>query len=292
MMSTATENICKGIVMTVAIIMTVFNRMEQTKQCIQSLEIALQNVIHHYYITDDKSTDNTADYLENLSQKIDINVYQGNGDLYWNRGMYHSFEKALQKEYDVFLWVNNDTVFYENMWDILINNYRKAEPFSVICGVLQSAVSGETTYGGTDKSGLLNPCGDIRECTHINGNCLFIPKIVAEKIGNLDYHYEHSLGDFDYGQRILNYSGKLYSSSDYVGVCERNPIKDTWQDKDLPFLKRISLMKLKTGLPRKSYKRYLRKWNRKTWIFYYYKPYLDIFGDSIGKSFRRKHYDN
>ena len=277
--------------MTVAIIMTVFNRIEKTRQCVHSLENALQGVTHHYYITDDSSTDNTADYLEKLSESISVTVYRGNGDLYWNRGMYHSFAKALQKNYDVFLWVNNDTVFYENMWDILTEDYRKAEKFSVICGVLQSKVSGETTYGGTDKSGLLNPCGNLRECTHINGNCVFIPKIVAEKIGNLDYRYEHSLGDFDYGQRILKHGGKLYISSEYVGICERNAVKSTWKDKELSFWKRISLMKAKTGLPRKSYKIYLRKWNKKDWIFYYYKPYLDIFGDSIRKTFRRKHYD-
>ena len=285
MTATATGNIPEEIKMTVAIIMTVFNRIEKTKQCIQSLEAALKDVAHCYYITNDNSTDDTAEYLAELSAYSSVAVYQGNGELYWNKGMYHSFEKALQGEYDVFLWVNNDTVFYENMWDILTSDYQKAEKFSVICGVLQSAVGGETTYGGTDKSGLLNPCGDIRECTHINGNCVFIPKIVAEKIGNLDYRYEHSLGDFDYGQRILKYGGKLYVSSAYVGICERNAVKGTWKDKDLPFFKRISLMKTKTGLPRKSYKIYLRKWNRKNWIFYYYKPYFDIFKDSIKKTF-------
>lgn len=273
--------------MKVAIIMTVFNRLDKTKRCIYDLEIALEGVEHTYFITNDGSTDGTESYLRN-NDGIQSVIYEGDGSLFWNRGMYFSYENALQHDFDYYLWVNNDTTFYSNAWKTLMNDYNRAKEissFSVICGIVQSAIDKKVTYGGTNAQGIISPKGDIIECTHINGNCLLIPNIVAKKIGNLDYRYEHGLGDFDYGQRILQEGGKLYASSSFVGTCEKNSTSGTWKDKRLPAIERIRLMKLKTGQPRKSYKIYLKKWNKKSWFFYYYKPYFDIVRDEIGRLF-------
>lgn len=89
------------------------------------------------------------------------------------------------------------------------------------------------------------------------------------------------MGDYDYGQRILKEYGKLFVSSKFVGTCEKNPIEGTWKDKNLSIKRRIQLMKSKTGQPRASYMIYLKKWNKKNWLFYYYKPYFDIVLDNI-----------
>ena len=189
--------------MTVAIIMTVFNRIDKTKRCIEDLEKALTHIEHAYYITDDGSNDGTKSYLQSISKRISLNITDGDGQLYWNRGMFVSFEKALNEEYDYYLWVNNDTTFFENMWNTLINDLKDGlieNSLSVICGSVRSE-SGNVTYGGTNANGIITPRGFITQCTHINGNCLLIPKYVANKIGNLDYRYEHGLGDFDYGQK-------------------------------------------------------------------------------------------
>ena len=278
--------------MTVAIIMTVFNRLDKTKRCLNDLEIALKDTEHVYYITNDGSTDGTAEYLGQLTD-IDCKIYNGTGDLFWNRGMYFSYENALKNKYDFYLWVNNDTTFYSNAWEQLMNDYSAAKrinEFAVIGGSVQSEVSKEATYGGTNEKGLISPTGKIVECTHINGNCLLIPSIVAQKIGNLDFRFEHGLGDFDYGQRILSAGGKLYASSMFVGTCEKNKVEGTWKDKNLSPLKRISLMRKKTGQPRKSYRIYLRKWNKKNWLLYYYKPYFDIWMDAIKSLLSKEEY--
>lgn len=264
--------------MTVAVIMTVFNRLDKTKRCLNDLEIALENIDHTYFITNDGSTDGTTEYLKLLSDQSKLEITNGNGQLFWNRGMYVSFEKALCEEYDYYLWVNNDTTFYPNMWRLLIEDLSTASKDNeivVICGAVRSEFGG-VTYGGTNEKGIITPSGKITRCTHINGNCLLIPRSVASLIGNLDYRYEHGLGDFDYGQRIIAAGGVLYSSSDYVGTCEKNSINGTWKDVSLPIRVRIRKMKEKNGQPRESYKIYLRKWNKRTWLFYYYKPYIDI----------------
>lgn len=265
--------------MDIAIVMTVFNRLDKTKKCIEDLEVALKGVEHTYYITDDGSTDGTRKYLEEQRKTLNIEIYEGDGSLYWNRGMYYSYEKALKLPYDFYLWVNNDTEFYTSLWETLISDFQNAcneNNFCVICGSVQSKIDMKATYGGTGHNGLISPTRNIEKCTHINGNCLLIPRIVAEKIGNLDYVYEHGLGDFDYGQRILAKGGQLYASSSFVGTCEKNEVKGTWKDESLPIAKRIKLMRAKTGQPRESYKHYLKKWNKKDWLLYYYKPYFDI----------------
>ena len=276
--------------MSVAIIMTVFNRLEKTTKCINDLEVALKDVPHKYFITNDGSSDGTDKYLKKIKKTISVDIYDGDGSLFWNKGMYFSYEKAIKENYTYYLWVNNDTEFYPDAWNTLLSDYemaKKINSFSVICGAVQSAITGEITYGGTKAGVLICPRGSIEECTHINGNCLLIPEIVAQKIGNLDFRYEHGLGDFDYGQRILKECGKLYVSSKFVGTCEKNPIEGTWKDKKLSVKKRIQLMKSKTGQPRTSYKIYLKKWNKKNWLFYYYKPYFDIIFDDIKKHFNQ-----
>lgn len=265
--------------MKIAIVMTVFNRLEKTRKCIEDLEVALRNVEHTYYITDDGSTDDTRKFLEEQGKNVNIKIYEGDGSLYWNRGMYYSYERALKKQYDFYLWVNNDTEFYMNFWNTLMSDFldaSKENDFCAICGSVQSKVNMKATYGGTNNNGLISPTGNIEKCTHINGNCLLIPYGVANKIGNLDYAYEHGLGDFDYGQRILAEGGQLYASSSFVGTCEKNDVQGTWKDVSLPIRDRIRLMKAKTGQPRASYKHYLKKWNKKDWVLYYYKPYFDI----------------
>lgn len=278
----------------VAIIMTVYNRLQQTRKCIESLEMAFRSVPHRYFITNDGSNDGTAEYLSNISEKMDVQIYQGDGSLFWNRGMYHSYQNALRGAFDFYLWVNNDTVFYPDMFQTLMRDHHSAQgqnEICVICGSVRSKTNGLITYGGTGPNGLIPPTGSIQPCTHINGNCLLIPWNVAKRIGNLDYHYEHGLGDFDYGMRIRQAGGALFVSSSFVGTCEKNSIKNTWKDVSLPVLQRIRLMKTKTGQPRASYRHYLRKWNKSDWFLYYWKPYFDIVLGRIKYLLGRKNYE-
>ena len=93
-----------------AIIITSFNRKEITLLCLGSLLISIKllfNNLVDIYLVDDNSTDGTKQAVhENFPSVIIIN---GNGSLYWNRGMHLAWEIAAKtKKYDYFLWLNDE----------------------------------------------------------------------------------------------------------------------------------------------------------------------------------------
>ncbi len=58
-------------------------------------------------MVDDASTDGTAAAIR--SHYPGVEVIDGSGALFWNRGMYVGFGVALQRPADYYLWLNDDT---------------------------------------------------------------------------------------------------------------------------------------------------------------------------------------
>jgi len=270
--------------------MTVFNRHEKTRKCIQSiLDNKKKDYLIDFYITNDGSTDQTSAVLESLEKENPMSkflVYNADKSLFWCKGMHVSYGNALRCEYNFYIWVNNDVEFLDNFIDHLLLDYENAKLInylSIITGTMKWNKSEEVSYGGgVYKSKLhltnvlIQPNGYIQECQNINGNCLLIPHEVALKLGNIEEQYEHGFGDFDYGYRLLAQGGKLYVSSKFLGVCNRNKKQGTWEDASLSRKERAKLLKSAKGLPTKTYKLFLKRWFPKVWIIHYIKPYIKI----------------
>lgn len=77
--------------MKVLAIFTCYNRRELTRQ---SMELLGQNknVTFDYVIVNDGSTDGTDEMLAAMPYEIDL--INGDGGLFWNRGMYEAIEHA------------------------------------------------------------------------------------------------------------------------------------------------------------------------------------------------------
>lgn len=257
----------------IAVIMTVFNRMEKTCKCIDS--ILAENIddryIFSFFIMNDGSTDGTNEMIKEYqvnSSDVIFNVLQGNGDLFWNKGMFRAYGSALNTQPDFYLWVNNDVIFKPGFLTGLLNDVKEAKmqsKMTLICGAVCSTDTNEWSYGGTKNLSTVNPYkrmelipnGSIQECDCINGNCLLIPYETGVCVGNLDERYEHGFGDFDYGYK-LKAQGEAFVASAYVGCCDRNSMKGTWNDPSVPFMERIRKKSRPNGQPYKSHKLYLK----------------------------------
>ena len=100
----------------VAVIITVFNRKESTLNCLQTLkrQDILDSCKITVYLTDDGCTDGTPEAVRTEFPKV--RIVQGDGTLFWNRGMYTAWETAAkEKDYDFYLWLNDDTYVYPQM---------------------------------------------------------------------------------------------------------------------------------------------------------------------------------
>lgn len=186
----------------IAVLLTCHNRKENTYACLTALhqcEVP-EDYTFEVFLVDDGSTDGTS---EGIQQQFPyVNIIQGDGNLYWNRGMHLAWETASKtKDYDYYLWLNDDTFLREEAFQILLS---QTFDNAIVCGTTQSKLTQEMTYGGFRKNPdrLIVPDGSFQESDYCNGNCVLIPKAVFQVLGNLDPVFHHAVGDFDPQRRL------------------------------------------------------------------------------------------
>lgn len=227
----------------IAVLITCHNRKEKTIKCLLSLynQCGLgTNFIFDVFLVDDGSLDGTSEAIR--LQFPEVKIINGNGKLYWNRGMYLAWQKAsLTKDYDYFMWLNDDTFLFKNAMEILMF---KLLPNSIICGVTKSSITGRITYGGrlNKSNNLLIPNGYYQNVDYCNGNCVIVPRNVFNKLGNLDPIFQHALGDFDYSRRAIKHCFEVLISSDYIGFCEINDSVPRWLNNSNNVIKRLKYL--------------------------------------------------
>lgn len=224
----------------IAVLLTVHNRREKTLCCLGNL--FAQDVSNGYavdvYLTDDGCTDGTPEAVR--EQFPFVNIIQGDGNLYWNRGTYTAWEAASKaKDYDSYLWLNDDTYLKEGGLLCMLEASETQENRSIIVGATRSVSQEKTTYGGYANQRLLNPNGMLQPCDTFNGNCILIPRHVYTIVGNLDWAFRHAIGDMDYGYRAKRAGLKSYITPGYIGYCERGARLPAWACSEVPFLKRV-----------------------------------------------------
>lgn len=225
---------------TIAVLLTCHNRKDKTIQCLTAL-YAQTDISEAYtievFLVDDASMDGTGEAVKN--QFPEVNIILGNGNLYWNRGMHLAWQTAANtKDYDYYLWLNDDTFLEKSAIQILL---QEKISDAIVCGTTQSQHDQKATYGGyTNKPRkLLIPNGNYRKSDYCNGNCVLIPKEVFHKLGNLDPIFQHALGDFDYSLRARKMGIEIYVAPDYIGVCESHYFVPKWQNTSLSLRNRL-----------------------------------------------------
>lgn len=238
---------------TIAVLLTVFNRKAKTLGCLKRLytQLPIEGYKIDVYLTDDGCTDGTPEAV-NL-QFPQVHIIHGDGNLYWNRGMYTAWQVAAKKEYDFYLWLNDDTFVYSNLFSVLLDASEVKEHKSIIVGVTKSSINHRTTYGGRLLNGKIpEPSGKLVRVHHFNGNIVLVPKYVFQKLGNLDYYFTHSKGDFDYGLRANKEGIEIYQVGSYLGECEVHETLDKWCNPDIPFKQRWKMLHRPNGMPPKE----------------------------------------
>lgn len=271
----------------VAVLLTCHNRIRKTVQCLEALYSCdvPDRITIKIILVDDGSTDGTGETVRELFP--DIEVIEGNGDLYWNRGMHLAFSHAIGQGFDAYIWLNDDTVLHSSSIvnlcetaNALQANYRNGV---IVVGSAKSKETGKRTYGGIirndrllQKSHLIEPGKEPLECNAMNGNIVYIPMDVVTKIGNLDASFRHAMGDIDYALRAVKAGVRIFVAPGYLGICEANSPKGTYFDKSLPRKQRWKKMLSPTGLPPRSWLIFTRRHYGIKWPLYFVWPYLKV----------------
>ena len=235
----------------ISVLMTTFNRVETTIKCLDSLFKAdlPENYTLNVIISDSNSPDNTFEILKKKFPSIIIQNVGNN--IYWNQGMIQSWNEAKKSDPDFYLWLNDDTFINRDALRNIIKDYFLISKDSIIVGATH--FNNVCTYGGRisklDERPLV-PNGKPTKIKYINGNFVLISRKVFNKIGELDNHYSHSLGDIDYGLKATKHHINLYITSKYVGECIINNKIDFTR---FGLKERFKLLISPKGLPPKEY---------------------------------------
>ena len=261
----------------VVIILTCFNRKEKTTKCIQSLAAAQVPDCHFVYlVVDDCSTDGTEAALLQLAneQQLSITVIQGTGSLFYTGGMNRGMvtARAQFQDADAYMLINDDVQFdsealAQMVTDAFAQQVGRSEQQNRTAGVFVGATrddAGKFSYGGVRYiKGIryipVKPEDADRSCDTFNANCVLVPRQIFDDVAVMDTAYMHSMGDFDYGLRIHKKGYPIMVYDRYIGVCNKNAVEGSWNDRTLSRKERFALKESNKGLPRKEWFHFLNR---------------------------------
>ncbi len=233
------------------------------------------------YLTDDGSTDGTADAVKQKFSQV--RILEGNGKLFWAEGMRNSWKEALKKPYDGFLLLNDDVELYPNVFDQLLATHRHSlshhKQGGIYIGSTEDRYKGKLTYSGSvfrnrflatyDR---LVPNGTVQKCEMANANIMLVSKQVVNHIGILSHGYSHGMADYDYTLTASKKKIPILIAPNICGHCV-NDHKDKYHGFAQKTLKeRRAQLNNPTGLAFTSYKKYM-------WKFFPFRyPFVVFFG--------------
>lgn len=270
----------------VAVLMTCHNRKEKTLNCLKWFYNASKpkDYLFDLYLVDDGSTDGTKKAIKNEFPQV--NILNGNGNLFWNQGMRLAWNKAQNEDdYDFFIWLNDDVILDTMAIMELFECYKQVflinQIPAIITGACRSSKNGSKfSYGGRTEQGEVIPNGKLQKCTYINGNVVLIPDEIFKKLGNLSNEYTHAMGDFDYGLRAIKSGFNNYTTKKYIAICSLNELP-MWSSPEISLRKRLKYFFSPKGLYYKEYIAFRKKFWGTQWMLYSIKAYFRVIFPSL-----------
>lgn len=191
--------------MKIAVLIASHNRRDATLGCMSRLLPQLGED-DGVYLVDDGSHDGTAAAVAGLKDKR-INVINGDGSLFWAKGMRKAWEAAdaERKDWDAYLWLNDDM---ELNGDAMARLFAVNNGERIVVGDFEDS-KGEVVYG-------------MRQGGLFTGNCVLVPRNVYEKLGMICGGYSHAWADSDYAM-MAKRAGIEVASAGIVGMAEAHP---------------------------------------------------------------------
>ncbi|MHB1144125.1 MAG: glycosyltransferase family 2 protein [Thiobacillus sp.] len=266
-------------------LMACHNRREKTLAAIaQYFACDLpQGFTRKLVLVDDGSVDGTAEAVRVAFP--DVVIEQGDGSLFWNRGMLRAWRGALPLRPDYVLWLNDDTLLYPHALVRLLETDARMRAEAGQPGIAVGSTDndrGELSYGGSVPAKRLNrlsmrkvvPCEEPRPAVTLNGNCVLVPQEVSDRIGLLDEVFEHAMGDNDYGFRAHKAGIPVWVMPGYAGRCNvDHPVEGSFNDPRLPLRVRWKKIMSPKGLPPRSWHALCRRHGGVAWPLIWVWPY-------------------
>lgn len=194
-------------------------------------------------LVDDGSSDGTGSEVQRRFPEVDVIFEDGNR--YWNGAMRIAWTHAAQRDFDFYLWLNDDTFLFDDAADRLFAAYEaqlaRVGVGGIVIGATADPISGRSSFGVFDFDAILEPPSIPSPIELFNGNIVLVSKEAFRTLGNLSGAYRHSFGDIDYGIRARASNVPVWAAAGHLGSCKSNPLPK-WADSRVSFLERLRAM--------------------------------------------------
>lgn len=261
--------------MKLVVLMTVHNRCVLTLRALRALaaQALPPDCKLEVVVVDDGSTDGTAVHISNEFRGT--RVVEGDGQLYWNRGMALAQTEAEGFGADALLWLNDDVDLFPDAVTRALSTLGTTGGDGIIVGATKSMYTGGITYSGArlrnrrpGSQQLVEPGDQPIRVDTFNGNFVLVPSAVADRLGTVDPLFSHSYGDIDYGLRARRIHIPVWLMPGTIGYCERNSPESSWRWPGRRRRERIRLLLGRKGVPWRDHLRFLRRHAPTAWPLY------------------------
>jgi GT2 family glycosyltransferase len=215
------------------VVMPVHNRRALTLGCLRSLAtLDTAGLDLHVIVVDDGSTDGTAAAIADAHPGVE--VIQGDGTLWFTEGTNVGVRRALVRDPDFVLMINDDQVFEAGCLRSLVETAR-AQPRSVLGPLLlrwdvpdrlfQTAPRWETWRGGWRHWYRQTPATVPAQPWLVDlivGNCVLVPAAAFRECGLMDAVRFPNFGDAEFTPRLRRAGWQLIIDPRARVLCQPN----------------------------------------------------------------------
>lgn len=238
-------------------------------------------------LVDDGSTDGTCEAIKSMFP--DVTILKGNGNLYWAGGMRFGWDNYVKKQDMDFLLVFNDDVrLFENSIEKLIAASSEIQEsgdsaYAISAAFIKSGTN-ETAYGGVVRSSSWHPLrfkkvipkNTIQDCDTLNMNLALISVHALNLIGFFSRDFIHGRADYDFGLRLRSAGGRVLLAPNFLGECNKNPIKGTSDEPGLSVRERWKRLTSIKEQPPRERAIYYRAHAGLLWPLFWVLPYIRV----------------
>jgi len=259
--------------------MAVYNRLDLTRRCLETLERSLAGVNHEVLIVDDVSTDGTQAFLKTLGApyRVFLNERKGNFAMNNNLG-------AREARAERLLFLNNDTELAPGWYEPLRDGLARCADAGFIGNLQTLPVTGRYDHMGVVFAPWLTPAhygqhfkrvprwlraAEFTPWSAVTAACCLTTREVFFAAGGFDEAYVNGCEDIDLCLRMHRQGRRHYvaNRSELVHHKGASPGRKTFNDVNLARFKALWGDYIREQFVAKDARLFARTYLRKTLVY-------------------------